>query len=214
MVGRLALLRHQPFLNTEDESGGAKKTDDPPTLGGKTGGSEGEIKFTPEEQAFINALVAKEKREAKAAAKAEADAAATAAEEERRATAAAEEAKKRGDFEAVENQLKADVETAKSEAKRLKAENDTLREAMKTGIEARWKDVPEKIAKLYKGDEADVIGRWNFLNDPDVAELVKDLSGSTAKRETDSGTSAIPPRGVAAPKDDEAARAINSMRYS
>lgn len=209
-LGYLGFRRiFEPFYAPEGDGGGG---------GGEAGSSNsgesgGGPTFTKEQQDFINALVKREKTDAARKVADQAKEAADQAEAKRKADAEAEAAKARGDFEAVERQLKADLEAAKAEAKAVKERAEKLSEAMKAGVEARWKDLPEKVAKLYKGDAEDPLGKWSFLHDEDVAEIVKDLVGET-KTPAERGAGGDPPRGgTGDPKVDEAARAANSMRY-
>lgn len=128
------------------------------------------VEFTAEQTAEIGRLLAKERRDAAAKAKADADAARAAADEQARKDREADDAKKRGDFEAVETRLKTDAQTAKDEATALRAENDRLRAAMKAGVDAQWGALPDVIrgpAARYLAED-DVLGRWEFLNDPET----------------------------------------------
>lgn len=134
----------------------------------------------------------------------------TKAEDERKAREA-DEAKKRGEFETVETQLKTDLEAAKADAMRLTGENDRLKAAMASGVDVRWKEMPERVQKLYKGEAEDVLARWEYLHDDDVQALVKDLTDKTAVAR---GNGPDPQgNGVARP-DDSAAKQANQRRYS
>lgn len=89
-----------------------------------------------------------------------------------------DDAKKRGEFETLAATREAERDEARTEAATLRAENDQLRAAMAAGIEAGWKNLPESVRKIGEkqhGDE-DVLGRFQFLHDPDTAALVKQLS--------------------------------------
>jgi hypothetical protein len=87
----------------------------------------------------------------------------------------ADDLKAKGQFEQVETTLRTDLKTAQDEATVLKAENDQLRAAMKTGVEAQWKDLPAalQIAGKFLAED-DVLGRWTYLNDADVQKQIKD----------------------------------------
>lgn len=110
--------------------------------------------------------------------KAELDAERTAAEESARKKKEIDDAAAKGEFETAKQQLEADLTTAKTEATTLKGENDQLKEAMKAGLEAGWKDLPEEVRKLGEKQHADddVLGRWTFLHDPDTKALVAKLT--------------------------------------
>ena len=213
MNGRFALFGSQPFLQEPDSPAGGDGTiagSDPPNPGG-TGETKAAVVFTPEQQRVFNEAVAREKREAREAAERKFRDEAAAAEQKRKDEAAAEAAKAAGKFDEVEGKLKGDLQTVTGERDSLKAENDRLREAMKSGIEARWGEVPEKVRKIYKGSEDDVLARWEFLHDADIADLVKTLAGET--KETPRGNGAAPPRGGSTPVPDDKARQANSVRY-
>lgn len=89
-----------------------------------------------------------------------------------------EEAAKKGEFEQLAAKREAERDEAKAEAATLKAENDQLRTAMAEGIAAGWKALPEAVRKIgeKQHDETDVLGRFQFLHDPDTAALVKELT--------------------------------------
>jgi hypothetical protein len=104
----------------------------------------------------------------------------------------ADDLKAKGEFETVEKQLRTDLETAGGERDRLKEENDQLRAAMKTGVEAQWKELPPALqlaGKLLPED--DVLGRWNYLNDADVQKQIKE----SQKGETQRGNGRDPKAG-------------------
>jgi hypothetical protein len=123
----------------------------------------------------------------------------------------ADDAKKAGDFEKVETQLRTDLDAAKSEATSLKAENDQLREAMKVGVEAQWKDLPPALQLASKFiPEEDVLGRWTYLNDPDVQKQIKDSDKEVARGSGRDPKSNGATNGV----NDDAARRANASRYA
>ena len=123
--------------------------------------------------------------------------------------------KAKGDFEKVETELREELEKTKTELKDAKSQLTRFQEAMKATVDGQWKDLPEKVAKLYKGDPEDALARLEFLNDPDYAELAKELAGD--KREAPRGAGGDPPRGGASTATDaaanEQAQQMNSLRY-
>lgn len=147
------------------------------------GSSDGKVTFSKEQQDEIGRLLSKERKAAADKARADAKAEADAAAEQARKDKEAEDAKKAGDFEKVESTLKADLDAARTEATSLKGENDQLREAMKAGVDAQWKDLPPALQLAGKViAEDDVLGRWNFLNDPDVVKQVKDAEANAGPK--------------------------------
>ena len=202
----LLMAQRGPRLSPPDGEGGGSGGDSSGTTdgdsAGKTeGGSEGKdgkdgkgddagkVTFSAEQEAHIGKLLSAERKaaadKARADAKAEADAKATA---DAKAKADAD-AKAKGDFEAVETGLRADLKTAQDEATAAKAENDQLREAMKSGIEAGWKELPAEVRAIGEKShpEGDVLGRWAFLHDADTQALVKKLTGAADARRGNEG---------------------------
>jgi len=214
--------RRGPFLKPDGSEGGstesAGKTDANP--GGNEGepkdgakDGEGKVEFSEEQQRHIGKLLSAERKaaadKARADAKADADAA---AERERKAKEEAD-LKAKGEFEKVETQLKADLETAQTEATSLKAENDQYRAAMAEGIEAGWQALPEAVRKLGEKQHAedDVLGRFRFLHDPDTAALVKQLS---EKADAKRGNGHDPkPSGTRGTVSSDEARAAQAPLY-
>lgn len=189
-----------PFLSPDDGSGGGSGGGDGAgdqgkndanannaDSGGKQEGGKGDekkIEFNAEQQKHIDKLIGDARKDAARVAGDKAKADRDAADAQATKDQEAADAKAKGDFATVEKQLGADLETAKTEATSLKTENDQLREAMKAGVEAGWKEFPESIRKVGEKQhpENDVLGRWTFLHDADTAALVKELSGKDTAR--------------------------------
>ena len=87
------------------------------------------------------------------------------------------EAAQRGEFEELAKKREAERDEWKDKAAGLQATLDRYQAAMKAGVDARWKDIPERVRTLYKGDPEDALARWEYLNDPDVVDLAKELAG-------------------------------------
>jgi hypothetical protein len=130
-----------------------------------------------------------------------------AAEQKRKEKEAAEA----GKFEELATTRERERDEAKTEATSLKAENDQLREAMKVGVEAQWKGLPAALQLASKFiPEEDVLGRWTYLNDPDVQKQIKDSDKEVAR-----GSGRDPKsNGAASGVNDDAARRANASRYA
>lgn len=87
------------------------------------------------------------------------------------------DAKAKGDFDKVETALRTDIASLTEERDRLKADNARMAEAIATGLEEQWKSLPEHVRKLAEKahPDTDVIGRYEYLQDPDVKNLVDAL---------------------------------------
>lgn len=129
--------------------------------------------------------------------KADLDAERTRADAEAQRQREADEAAAKGDFETAKQQLTTDLTAAQGERDTLKTENDALREAMKVGVEAQWKELPAALQLAGKFiAEEDVLGRWTYLNDPDVQKQIKE-----AGKERNRGNGADPnPNGTGRPE--------------
>lgn len=119
------------------------------------------------------AKAAKAERDALLKEKAEREAAESKAREE--------EAARKGEFETLAQKREAERDEAKTDVARLTSEMDQFKAAMAEGIKAGWKDLPEEVRKIGEKQHAedDVLGRFQFLNDPDTKALVVKLTGST-----------------------------------
>jgi hypothetical protein len=125
------------------------------------------------------------------------------------------EAAEAGKFEELAATRERERDEAKSEAISLKAENDQLREAMKAGIETGWKALPDSVRKLGEkqhpeDDPRGILGRWQFLHDPDTIALVAEL---TVKGEAIRGNGRDPKLSGTAKANDADALAANASRY-
>jgi hypothetical protein len=134
--------------------------------------------------------------------------------EDAAAKAREDEAAKKGEFETLAQQRESERDAAKADAKTLKADNDALREAMKAGLEAGWKDLPESVRKLGEKQhpEDDVLGRWTFLHDPDTAALVKQLAGKEPPKRGNGGDPK--PNGTGSVSNEAAQKAQRSQLHS
>ncbi len=100
-----------------------------------------------------------------------------AAEQKRKEKEAAEA----GKFEELATTRERERDEAKTELTRLTSEVDQFKAAMTEGIKSGWKDLPDEVRKIGEKQHAedDVLGRFQFLNDPDTKALVAKLTGST-----------------------------------
>lgn len=123
------------------------------------------------------------------------------------------EAAESGKWEELATKREGELKSAKDEGAALKAENDQLREAMKTGTESGWKDLPDPVRKLGEKQhpEDDVLGRWTFLHDPDTTALVKEL---TSRGDTARGNGADPKSRGSGKVTDEAKKQAQAGLYS
>lgn len=204
---------HGPLLAPEGNDGGGggtgtqdgAKTADP---GGTKGdgashdGNAGAVTFTAEQQREVDRIAAQARKDGKKAAEDAATATQQAAERQRQIDADVA----KGEFESARQKLTGDLTAAQTERDRLSAENDQLRAAMATGLEAGWKALPEPVRKVGEKQhpEADVLGRWQFLHDPDTQALVSSLA---EKADTIRGNGHDPkPGGDAKPSGEDAKR--------
>ena len=140
---------------------------------GATGANDGRPEgITPEVERYFGGIIASERKQAADKAKQEAKDAADAAATKAASDKALEEAKAKNDFAAAEQQLTDRATTAEGERDALKIKNQKLLDAMKQGVEADWKKLPETLAKLFKGADDDYLARYEFLTDPDVQAAV------------------------------------------
>jgi hypothetical protein len=103
-------------------------------------------------------------------------------------------AKDRGDFEVVETGLRTDLQKAQDDLKAANDALDRMKEIMKASVDAGWKELPDHVRTLGEkqhGDD-DIVGRYEYLNDPTVQEIVKSLSGD--KKEAPKGPRKDPPK--------------------
>lgn len=171
-----------PMLAAEESGGGggeAEKTestsDDLDKVEGL--GDKGKEAIRKEREAAKaaadEAKAAKAERDALLKEKAEREAAESKAREE--------EAARKGEFETLAQKREAERDEAKAELTRLTSEVDQFKAAMAEGIKSGWKDLPDEVRKIGEKQHAedDVLGRFQFLNDPDTKALVAKLTGST-----------------------------------
>lgn len=156
----------------------AKPTDATPddaNPGDKQGDAgKAKVEFTAEQTAEIGRLLAKERREASAKAKADADAARVAADEEAKQARERDEAAARGEFDKVRAALEADAKAAKDESAALKAENDQLRAAVEAVLADEWKQLPAEVRDAYLGADDDPLAKLAFL--PKAKKLAAKLA--------------------------------------
>lgn len=180
------------------------------------GGTEGDagtatkIALSDAQQDEVNRLLSKERRDAEKRGREAEARVRDEADEQKRKQREADEDKKRGDFEKVEGQLKTDLDAVKADVTRLTGENDRLKAAMTSGVEARWKELPEPVRNVYKGDAEDVLARWEYLHDDAVQALTKELA---EKAPAARGNGPDPRGNGAAKPNDEAAKIVNRSRY-
>ena len=73
------------------------------------------------------------------------------------------EAIKRGEFEALATSRAETITTLTGERDGYKSQLDTLIAAIKPGIDAAWKDLPEEVAELFTGDAEDTLAKQAFM---------------------------------------------------
>lgn len=74
-----------------------------------------------------------------------------------------DDAAKRGEFEDLAKKRERERDTARTEAASLKADNDQLREAINSVLEAEWKALPPEVTDAFLGDDDDALGKLLFL---------------------------------------------------
>lgn len=111
------------------------------------------------------------------------DAAAQKEADERKAA----DLKAKGEYEALETDLKAKLQSAQDEAKQAKAELKRYQEAIEAALKPVSEAVPEKVMKLYPGEEDDPLSKWEFIHRDATQDLIKDLSGEERKPDNGNG---------------------------
>lgn len=154
--------------------------------------------------ALADAKTAKEERDALKAEKAEREAAEQQAKDDA--------AKESGKWEELATKREGELKSAKDEAATLKAQNDQYKAAMADGLEARLKELPEKLRKLLEDavPEDDTLGRWTWLHKPTFQELVKE---ATDKADPKRGNGVDPKSRGDGKGNDEAARKSQAVLY-
>lgn len=174
------------MFESENASAGKSeetKDDKSATSGAQDDKSSEKKSFTQDE---VGKLIAEERKAERAKAKADfeqkqkddAEAAKTEREQD--------EAKARGEFEKVEAQLKADLDTAKRELDALRERSTKLTEAIEKVLADDWEKLPEEIRTAYTaagGADDDPLAKINYL--PTAKKLTEAMS---TKRETREGT--------------------------
>ena len=172
-----------PMLAAEDSGGGGGEAETPAAaddLDKVEGlGDQGKEAIRKEREAAKaaaqEAKAAKAERDALLKEKAEREAAEAKAREE--------EAAKKGEFEELATARERERDAAKAEAKTLAEENTELKAAMAEGIKSGWKELPDVVRKVGEKQhpEDDVLGRFQFLNDPDIKAWVAQANGPEGK---------------------------------
>lgn len=108
--------------------------------------------------------------------------------------ASEEDAKNKGEFEKLATKYKGELDTAQADVKTLTGRIKDLEAAMAGDLEEQFKALPEEVQKLWKGDEADVLGKYKFVTDPDYKAIAKRLAGES-QQEGDRGNGKNPPAG-------------------
>jgi len=131
---------------------------------GHTNGGEQKpkVEFTPEQQAEVNRIAAREARKAAEKARADRDAEITAAQEKADADAKRKADEERGAFDEVKRSLESERDTVTAERDRLKAEHDALTSYFATQYEAALKELPDVIKAFAPDDDAsfEVKSKW------------------------------------------------------
>lgn len=92
------------------------------------------------------------------------------------AAAAADKAKAEGQYEQVAKDAETARDAAKADLATAQQGIKDLQEAISTGLDDAFKALPEKVQKLWKGADDDVLGKFKFVHDPDYAAIVADLT--------------------------------------
>lgn len=209
MRHRFLLHNSREFLQQADPPGGGPAGPTGSTASTGVTGEENRT-FT---QSELGKIVADERK--KAADAARADMQKKLDDEKERADKEARDAalKAQGDFETLENQLKAERADFETRATTAEARLKEVEEAMNTGLEASWSKLPESVTKLYQGAQDDVLAKWKWLNNADVQALVTQLGGNGQRRP---GNTPNPPGGNTgvASIDDEVKALASSGAYT
>lgn len=202
--------RAMPFLSPDGEGAGAggagagsethttdTKADDPDKIEGLSDNDKEAFKRMRDqrEAARAEARKAQEERDALLKDKTEREAA--------EAKARDEEATKKGEFEKLAAERQTALDTAKSENKALKADNDAMREAINGFLDAEWKALPAEVRDAYLGADDDPLAKLTFL--PKGKALAEKLAG-TAQKETKRGNGADPRASGSSSADNSAAQ--------
>lgn len=209
MRHRFLLHNSREFLQQADPPGGGPAGPTGSTASTGVTGEENRT-FT---QSELGKIVADERK--KAADAARADMQKKLDDEKERADKEARDAalKAQGDFETLENQLKAERADFETRATTAEARVKDLEDAINSGLDTAWSKLPESITKLFKGDQGDALARWKWLNDADVQALVTQLNGNGQRRP---GNTPNPPGGNTgvASIDDEVKALASSGAYT
>ena len=164
--------------------GGGDHDDDPPNGDPPNGDppkpdDKPKFEWTPEQQAEIQRIAAKEAKEAARKARADRDAE---IERERKAAEADAERKKQeaaGEFESVKASLTEERDAAISERDTLQTRLDEALQAIRDDVAAAWKDTPAEVVELYEGDDDDVLAKRKHLTKS--AKLIARLRDESEK---------------------------------
>lgn len=149
--------------------------------GANAGDGKPKVEFSAEQQAELNRLLAAEKRTARAAGRAEAEAERTAAEDAARQERERNEAAARGEFDRVRGELEAERDRVKGERDDVQGRLDKAMAVIGPQVEAAWKDLPAEVAGMYDGADDDVLAKAAFV------EKTKALAARLAGGPTNKG---------------------------
>lgn len=176
LIGTRRILAPRELLQQADPPGGGGGGGAP---SGETG-STSPVTFTKEQNEAIGRMISDERKKAadtaKADLQAQIDAAATKDADERKAA----DLKAKGEYEALEADLRTKLTKAEDEAKAAKADLKRYHEAIEAALKPVSETVPEKVMKLYPGQEDDPLGKWEFIHREATQDLIKDLTSTEA----------------------------------
>lgn len=163
----LLTAQRGPFLAPDDGSGGGGGgNDDGKPDSANPGGNQGEQgrpTFTAEQQKEIDRIAAKARREGQDAGKAEAEQARKDAEEQARKDREAADLKAKGEFEALEQTLRADLASATGERDQFKAQAARLTAAIDAVLTEEWTALGDDVREYYPGADDDPLAKLEWL---------------------------------------------------
>jgi len=108
------------------------------------------------------------------------------------AKAREQQIKDAGQYQELAETLEKKLADATTELETLRTENTRFKEVMSETLKEQWGTLPDPIQRLWKGDEEDILGKYDYLNDKDVREAASKM---TERPRPPGGSAPNPPAG-------------------
>lgn len=174
-----------PLFRGGDHGDGDPPAGDPPG-GDEKPDPRDQLKANPDLQAFVNDLIASERRRTEDKLTADAEAKAKADREARER----EEAEKRGDFEKVKQDYETRITSLETDKGTVETRLKQYEDLVRKDVEAQWGEIPEEVRETFTGDDDDVLAKKDH-----IVRNKKIIERLTAPGATEHGNGPNPPAG-------------------